>query len=108
MAQFDVHRNPGRQRESIPFVVVVQSRRFDGHARRLVAPLIAAALPAAELYPELAPRFVIEGQRVVLDPLLLQTVPREVLGPVIASLAADADAARIVAAIDVVLATSAG
>jgi toxin CcdB len=108
MAQFDVHRNPGRQRDAIPFVVVVQSRRFDGHARRLVAPLIAAALPATELYPELAPRFVIEGQRVILDPLQLQTVPRDVLGPAIASLAGDADSARIIAAIDVVLSTSAG
>lgn len=108
MAQFDVHRNPGRNRLAIPFVIVVQPRRFDAHARRLVAPLLAAALPAAARYPELAPRFRIEGQEVVLDPLQLQTVPREVLGPVIASLADDAASSRIIAAIDVVLSTSAG
>jgi toxin CcdB len=108
MAQFDVHRNPGRHRDAIPFVVVVQSGRFDGHERRLVAPLLAASLPEADRFPELAPRFVVDGQRVILDPLQLQTVPRDVLGPAIASLAADADAARIIAAIDVVLSTSAG
>jgi toxin CcdB len=108
MALFDVHRNPGRHRDAIPFVVVVQSHGFDGHARRLVAPLLAGSLPGADLYPELAPRFVIDGQHVILDPLQLQTVPRDVLGAVIASLAGDADAARIIAAIDVVLSTSAG
>ncbi|MBR0646676.1 CcdB family protein [Plastoroseomonas hellenica] len=108
MAQFDVHRNPGRNRVAIPFVVIVQSRRFDAHARRLVAPLLAATMPEASHYPELAPRFRIEGQEVVLDPLQLQTVPREVLGPVVASLADDAVSGRIIAAIDIVLSTSAG
>jgi hypothetical protein len=29
MAQFDVHRNKGVLRDSIPFVVVVQSAQFD-------------------------------------------------------------------------------
>ena len=29
MAQFDVHRNTGKQRETIPFVVVVQSSLYD-------------------------------------------------------------------------------
>lgn len=108
MAQFDVHRNPGRNRAAIPFVVVVQSSRFEAHARRLVAPLLAESGPRAAHYPSLAPRFEIGGQRVVLDPLQLQTVPREVLGPALASLAEDADAGRILAAIDLVLSTSAG
>ncbi|MBP0465072.1 CcdB family protein [Roseomonas sp. PWR1] len=108
MAQFDVHRNPGRLKDAIPFVVIVQSRRFDAHARRLVAPLLAADAAGADRYPDLAPRFTIEGRGVVLDPLQLQTVPREVLGPRVASLAADAHAARIIAAIDAVLSTSAG
>ena len=39
MAQFDVHRNPGKQREAIPFVVVVQSSLYDGYRRRVVIPL---------------------------------------------------------------------
>lgn len=108
MPQFDVHRNPGRLKDAVPFVVVVQSRRFDGHARRLVAPLLAAHDTQAERFPDLAPRFVIEGRSVVMDPLQLQTVPRDLLGPVVASLAADEHAARIIAAIDAVLSTSAG
>ena len=33
LAQFDVHRNKGALRESIPFVVIVQSAQFDGYRR---------------------------------------------------------------------------
>jgi toxin CcdB len=40
MAQFDVHRNKGALRESIPFVVVVQSAQFDSYRRRVVVPLV--------------------------------------------------------------------
>jgi hypothetical protein len=29
MAQFDIHRNPGRRRDSIAFVVIVQSSIYD-------------------------------------------------------------------------------
>lgn len=108
MAQFDVHRNPGRNREAIPYVVVVQSRRFDGHARRLVAPLLAAGVAGASGYPEMAPRFEVEENPVILDPLQLQTVPTVALGAPVASLADDRHATRIIAAIDVVLSTSHG
>ena len=97
----------GAPAEATPCVVVVPSPRFDAHVRRLVAPLLAAS-PEADRYPELAPRFTVEGRRVILDPLQLQTVPRDALGPAIASLAADADASRIIVAIDVVLSTGAG
>ena len=38
MAQFDVHRNKGALRESIPFVVLVQSAQFDRYRRRMVVP----------------------------------------------------------------------
>lgn len=108
MAQFDVHRNPGRNRDAIPYVVVVQSRRFDGHARRLVAPLLAAGAVGAGSYPEMAPRFEINGSTVILDPLQLQTVPAAALGAPLASLADDQHASRIISAIDVVLSTSHG
>jgi hypothetical protein len=40
MAQFDVHRNPGRHRDSIPFVVIVQSTLYDDYRRRVVVPLV--------------------------------------------------------------------
>src|SRR3989338_9324260 len=35
MAQFDVHRNIGKQRETIPYVVIVQSSLFDSYRRRV-------------------------------------------------------------------------
>ncbi|WP_373851344.1 CcdB family protein, partial [Delftia acidovorans] len=38
MAQFDVHRNKGALRDSIPYVVVVQSSLFDRYRRRVVVP----------------------------------------------------------------------
>ena len=31
MPQFDVHRNIGQHKETIPFVVVVQSEQFDSY-----------------------------------------------------------------------------
>ena len=47
MAQFDVHRNKGALRESIPFVVLVQSAQFDRYRRRVVVPLVRlTVLPA--------------------------------------------------------------
>lgn len=40
MAQFDVHRNAGKQGEAIPYVVIVQSSLFDSYRRRVVIPLV--------------------------------------------------------------------
>jgi toxin CcdB len=40
MAPFDVHRNKGALRESIPLVVLVQSAQFDRYRRRVVVPLV--------------------------------------------------------------------
>lgn len=39
MAQFDVHRNAGKHKGTIPYVVVVQSPPFDAYRRRVVVPL---------------------------------------------------------------------
>lgn len=45
-AQFEVHRNKGPLKASIPFVVVVQSAQFDRYRRRVVVPLVRrTALP---------------------------------------------------------------
>ena len=46
MAQFDVHRNKGPLKESIPFVVIVQSSLFDRYRRRMVVPLVRRTDPA--------------------------------------------------------------
>jgi toxin CcdB len=40
--QLSVHRNPGRNKRSIPFVVVVQSNRFRSAPRRVIVPLLLA------------------------------------------------------------------
>lgn len=103
MAQFDVHRNPGRGGDDIPFVVVVQSARYDQARTRLVAPLVAADGDDLRRYPRSVPRFEIEGRRVVIDALLMQPVPRSALGPAIASLADDNSAVAIIGAIDDVI-----
>lgn len=42
MAQFDVHRNSGKHKDTIPFVVVVQPAQFDSYRRRVVVPLVRA------------------------------------------------------------------
>ena len=74
MAQFDVHRNIGRHRESVPFVVVAQSRLFDSYRRRVVIPLVRKAELGQVPDPRLNPTFKINGIVVVLHPLEIVSV----------------------------------
>ena len=101
MAQFDVHRNLGRNRVDIPFLVVIQSRRFDASRARIVAALRLGRGPSGDT-AGLTPRFRVENLDVYLDPLQIASIPTATLGPVIASLAEDTSSDRIVAAIDAV------
>jgi toxin CcdB len=102
MAQFDVHRSPGRNRAAVPFVVVVQTRALDHLATRLVIPLMASNnFTHHRIYA--TPVFDIEGQPVVLAPWQMQTVRADQLGPVIASLADDVSSSAIINAIDAVI-----
>lgn len=74
MAQFDVHRNKGALRDSIPFVVVVQSAQFDHYRRRVVVPLVCQTLLPRDtpiVGTRMNPVFVIEGVRVVLHSLTM-------------------------------------
>ena len=99
MAQFDVFRNPGRQRDAIPFVVVLQNARFDRAGTRLVAPLVRSeAARVVEHY--LAPRFTVDGVEVVLDVLNLATLPADRLGRSIGSLADEESRAKLIRALD--------
>lgn len=99
MAQFDVHSNPGKQREAIPFVVVVQSSLYDGYRRRVVIPLaLLSSLGSAFADTPLNPVFTVEGLKVVLHPLEIVSVACDQLGEKVASLAADGD--RITSAMD--------
>ncbi|HZT03610.1 MAG TPA: CcdB family protein [Steroidobacteraceae bacterium] len=98
MAQFDVLRNVGSQRDSIPFVVVAQSRLFDSYRRRVVIPLVRKAGLREIPNPRLNPTFKVKGVAVVLHPMEIVSVANENLGERVGSLAADGDA--IVGALD--------
>jgi toxin CcdB len=75
MAQFDVHVAPGRNRTAVPYVVVVQSGRFDKLETRLVIPLMSVRSQPSIEGLVLTPAFTIEGKLVYLNPLEIQTVP---------------------------------
>ncbi len=92
MAQFDVHRNKGALRDSIPYVVVVQSAQFDRYRRRLVVPLVRQTLLPRDtptVGARLNPVFVVDGVRVVLHSLDMVSVALDQLGEVVGSLAQD-------------------
>lgn len=89
MAQFDVHRNKGALRDSIPFVVVVQSAQFDRYRRRVVVPLVCQSLLARDtptVGARINPAFVIDGVPVVLHPLDMVSVALDHLGETVGSL----------------------
>ena len=98
--QFDVYPKPGKQNRAMPFVVVVQSNRFLASSRSVVVPLLNAEM-FRQPDRDVGPHFVVEGTKVVLDPLQITNVPARVLEPVVASLEADDD--RIVNAMDALL-----
>jgi toxin CcdB len=98
MAQFDVHRNSGKHRDTIPYVVVVQSNLFADYKRRVVLPLVKASAVGSIPNPRFNPTFTVAGTKVVLHPLEIVSVAVENLGKPVASLAKDAD--RIIGALD--------
>ena len=101
MAQFDVHRNTGKNRDAIPFVVLVQSSIFDDYRRRVVVPLVRKATLGKIGNPRFNPTFRIDGVPVVLHPLEIVSVAADTLGKPVGSLAADSD--RITTALDELL-----
>ena len=98
MAQFDVHRNLGRHKAAIPFVVIVQSSQFDDYRRRIVVPLVRASVLERSELPHFNPTFKIRGTAVVFHPLEIVSVPAEKLGSRVGSLSAEGE--RIIAALD--------
>ena len=89
VAQFDVHRTKGSQKESMPFVVVIQSARFDAYRRRVVVPLVLRrhAPDASISGSQMNPIFRIGGVEVVLNPSQVVSVATDQLGAVVDSLA---------------------
>jgi toxin CcdB len=98
MAQFDVYRNTGSQRETIPFVVVVQSSLYESYARRVVVPLVKTSLLGKIPNKRFNPEFRIKNISVTLHPLEISSVPVGKLGERVGSLVDDAD--RIIGALD--------
>lgn len=101
MAQFDVHRNSGKHREDIPFVVVVQSSLFDEYRRRVVVPLVRKSALGKAAHGGFNPTFKILGIAVVLHPLEIVSVSTDQLGELVGSLSAEGT--RIMAALDELL-----
>jgi len=101
MAQFDVHRNPGRHRESIPFVVIVQSTLYDDYRRRVVVPLVDKSALGKVTNARFNPTFRIKGKSVVLHPLEIVSVAQENLGELVGSLEEEGD--KIIGALDELL-----
>lgn len=100
MAQFDVHRNTGAQRAVIPYIVIVQSGRFDLSRRRVVIPLVHERVIQAP-DPVLNPVFDVEGSNVVLNPLHMVSIPLERVGERVGTLKAEGD--RVISAIDLLI-----
>jgi toxin CcdB len=98
MMQFDVHRNIGRHKDSVPFVVVVQSSQFNDYVRRVVVPLVKASAVGTVRFSAFNPTFTIKGTKVVLHPLEIVSVPVNQLGAKVGSLTDSSQA--IVAALD--------
>lgn len=109
MAQFDIHRNQGAQKQAIPYVVVVQSAQFDRYRRRVVVPLMRrSVLPAGAPLSgtRMNPVFTVEGIEVVLHPLDTVSAALDQLGEHIGSLAEQGQ--RIADAMDELLTRSWG
>ena len=101
MAQFDVHRNSGKHKNAIPFVVVVQSSQFDSYRRRVVVPLVRASEIAPIQFASFNPTFTIRGVKVVLHPLEIVSVSVDQLGARVGSLAESGQ--EIIGALDELL-----
>ena len=89
MAQFDVHRNTGVTKNIVPYVVIVQSKLFDGYKHRVVVPLRRKETLPTELRKSrsrLNPAFTIEGQDVVLHALDIVSIEAAKLGAYVTSL----------------------
>lgn len=95
--QLSVHRNPARAKAVVSSFVVVQSNQFRHSSRRVVVPLLAAEAFASPK-GNVGPRLVIDSREVVLGPLQITNMPRDALGPPVATPIHDDD--RIVRTLD--------
>lgn len=83
MAQFDVHVT----QDTGVLVVDCQSDLIEYFDTRFVVPLVSSE-EAGRMIPRLTPTFLIDGEKKMMATQFAGTVPKRVLGPAIASLAA--------------------
>ena len=101
MAQFDVYVNPNPEsRQSVPFVVDVQSGLIDALPTRLVMPLSRIGAGQARFPVNLCPLVEIEGEPLALMPHLAAPVSARMLRKPVVSVARRAG--EIGAALDAV------
>lgn len=102
MAQFDVFANPHlSSRDSVPYLVDVQSGLIDQLPTRLVMPLSRVGADQARLPTSLCPQVVVKGEMLSLMPHLSAPMPARMLRKPVASLGHRAS--EIAAAMDAVL-----
>ena len=81
MAQFDVYDNPNPQaRQWLPYVVDVQSNLLSDLRTRLVMPLSRSVVEPPASARRVAPVFVVEGERLVLQAQLTAHLDARRLG----------------------------
>ena len=95
MPQYDVYLNPNpRSRESVPYVVDVQSSLLGVLRTRLAMPLSRIGVDASGLPRRLAPQFVVAGERLALHPHAAAGIDARLLRNPVATLAASAGEIR--------------
>jgi toxin CcdB len=88
MARFDVYRNAGKHKTSVPFLLDIQSDHLDALSTRIVIPLrLVTELPKVSLPGDLNPVFLIEGIECFLDAPQLAAIPQRQLSEKVLSLA---------------------
>lgn len=76
MARFDIYRNPGKNRNNIPYLIDLQSNVISGLATRVVAPLRALTVFSSHTLPaDLFPIISVEGRDYLLDMPQLGAIP---------------------------------
>lgn len=80
MARFDIYSNPGQHRESVPYLVDVQSNVISGLATRIVIPLrTLAGFSSLALPDDLFPTITVNGVDHFLDTPQMGAIPSRAL-----------------------------
>lgn len=99
MGQFSVHRNASpATRMAIPYLLDVQSNLIEELGTRVVVPLCPASSMKGKVVSNLMPILDVDGKQFVMLTPQLAGVPKRILGPQVADLAAKRT--EIIAALD--------